>query len=182
MIKHAFVIGVTGLLGGQIVRTLVARNIEVSALVRSREKAAKMFGNLQIDFVEGDILQPESYRAGLKGCDALFHTAAFFRDALKGGKHWQTLYNTNVVGTKNLLQVAYEQGVRRVVHITGEIITTPFSFVATTSSIVWEGCTPIFVDICPDSLCIDADKIEAAITEKTQAILATQQRDRKSVV
>ena len=116
MIKHAFVTGATGLLGGQIVRALVARNIEVSALVRSREKAAKMFGNLKINFVEGDILQPESYRVGLKGCDALFHTAAFFRDALKGGKHWQTLYNTNVVGTKNLLQVAYEQGVRRVVH------------------------------------------------------------------
>ena len=57
--------------------------------------------------------------------------------------------------------------------ITGEIITTPFSFVATTSSIVWEGCTPAFVDICPESLCIDADKIEATITEKTQAILAT---------
>ncbi len=57
--------------------------------------------------------------------------------------------------------------------ITGEIITTPFSFVATTSSIVWEGCTPVFVDICSDSLCIDADKIEDAITEKTQAILAT---------
>lgn len=57
--------------------------------------------------------------------------------------------------------------------ITGEIITTPFSFVATTSSIVWEGCTPIFVDICLESLCIDVDKIEDAITEKTQAILAT---------
>ena len=57
--------------------------------------------------------------------------------------------------------------------ITGEIITTPFSFVATTSSIVWEGCAPVFVDICPESLCIDADKIEDAITEKTQAILAT---------
>ena len=57
--------------------------------------------------------------------------------------------------------------------ITGEIITTPFSFVATTSSIVWEGCTPVFMDICPESLCIDADKIEDAITEKTQAILAT---------
>lgn len=55
----------------------------------------------------------------------------------------------------------------------GEIITTPFSFVATTSSIVWEGCTPVFVDIDPDSLNIDADKIEAAITENTSAILAT---------
>ena len=55
----------------------------------------------------------------------------------------------------------------------GEIITTPFSFVATTSSIVWEGCKPVFVDINPESLNIDASKIEAAITENTSAILAT---------
>jgi len=55
----------------------------------------------------------------------------------------------------------------------GEIITTPFSYVATTSSIVWEGCTPIFVDIHPDYLTIDENKIEAAITKKTSAILAT---------
>jgi dTDP-4-amino-4,6-dideoxygalactose transaminase len=57
--------------------------------------------------------------------------------------------------------------------LTGEIITTPFSFVATTSSIVWEGCTPVFVDIDRKSLNIDASKIEAAITENTSAILAT---------
>ena len=55
----------------------------------------------------------------------------------------------------------------------GEIITTPFSFVATTSSIVWENCTPVFVDIDEASLNIDANKIEAAITENTSAILAT---------
>ncbi|MFG6687620.1 DegT/DnrJ/EryC1/StrS family aminotransferase [Mariniflexile sp. HNIBRBA6329] len=57
--------------------------------------------------------------------------------------------------------------------LTGEIITTPFSYVATTSSIVWEGCTPIFVDIHPEYLTIDETKIEAAITSKTSAILAT---------
>ena len=57
--------------------------------------------------------------------------------------------------------------------LSGEIITTPFSFVATTSSIVWEGCKPVFVDIDPKSLNINADLIEAAITEKTSAILAT---------
>ncbi len=57
--------------------------------------------------------------------------------------------------------------------IKGEVITTPFSFIATTSSIVWEGCTPVFVDIDPKSLCIDAQKIEAAVTENTTAILAT---------
>lgn len=55
----------------------------------------------------------------------------------------------------------------------GEIITTPFSFVATTSSIVWEGCSPVFVDIDKGSLNIDPTKIEAAITPKTSAILAT---------
>ncbi|GGH46051.1 aminotransferase DegT [Mangrovimonas yunxiaonensis] len=57
--------------------------------------------------------------------------------------------------------------------LTGEIITTPFSYVATTSSIIWEGCTPIFVDIHPEYLTIDETQIEAAITPKTTAILAT---------
>lgn len=55
----------------------------------------------------------------------------------------------------------------------GEIITTPFSYVATTSSIVWEKCKPVFVDIHPEFLTIDETKIETAITEKTTAILAT---------
>jgi len=55
----------------------------------------------------------------------------------------------------------------------GEIITTPFSYVATTASIVWENCTPVFVDIHPDYLTIDELKIEMAITSKTTAILAT---------
>ena len=55
----------------------------------------------------------------------------------------------------------------------GEVITTPFSYVATTSSIVWENCTPVFVDIDPEHLTIDDTKIEAAITPKTTAILAT---------
>lgn len=54
----------------------------------------------------------------------------------------------------------------------GEIITTPFSYVATTSAILWERCKPVYVDIEPDSFCIDADKIEAAITKDTKAILA----------
>mgnify|MGYP005994623181 CR=1 FL=1 len=55
----------------------------------------------------------------------------------------------------------------------GEVITTPFSYVATTSSIVWEKCTPVFVDIHQEYLTIDESKIEAAITNKTTAILAT---------
>lgn len=52
------------------------------------------------------------------------------------------------------------------------IITTPFTFVATTSAILWEKCSPIFVDIDPKTFSIDTNKIEQAITKDTEAILA----------
>lgn len=55
--------------------------------------------------------------------------------------------------------------------ITGEVITTPYSFVATTHSIWWNGCKPVFVDIEEGTCGIDPDKIEAAITPKTTAIM-----------
>ena len=55
--------------------------------------------------------------------------------------------------------------------ITGEVITTPYSFVATTHSIWWNGCKPVFVDIDPATGNLDPDKIEAAITPKTTAIM-----------
>jgi dTDP-4-amino-4,6-dideoxygalactose transaminase len=55
--------------------------------------------------------------------------------------------------------------------ITGEVITTPYSFVATTHSIWWNGCKPVFVDIDPATGNIDPDKIEAAITPRTTAIM-----------
>lgn len=61
----------------------------------------------------------------------------------------------------------------KALNLSGEIITTPFSYVATTSSIVWEGCIPVFADIDPERLTIDPTKIEALITDKTTAILAT---------
>mgnify|MGYP000011448706 CR=1 FL=1 len=79
------------------------------------------------------------------------------------------------LGVKNLLlvsngtlalQVAY-----RLLELEGEVITTPFSFVATTSSLVWEGLKPVFVDIDKDTFCIDYRKIEEKISEKTTAIL-----------
>lgn len=55
--------------------------------------------------------------------------------------------------------------------INGEVITTPYSFVATTHSIWWNGIKPVFVDIDPKTCNIDPDKIEAAITPKTTAIM-----------
>ena len=55
--------------------------------------------------------------------------------------------------------------------ITGEVITTPYSFVATTHSIWWNGCKPVFVDVDPATGNIDPEKIEAAITPRTTAIM-----------
>lgn len=55
----------------------------------------------------------------------------------------------------------------------GEIITTPYSYVATTTAILWENCDPVFVDIDEKTFAIDPDLIESAITEQTSAILAT---------
>lgn len=78
---------------------------------------------------------------------------------------------TNIIVTNNgtiPIQIAL-----KLLGLGGEIITTPFSYVATTSAIVWENCTPIFVDIHPEYLTIDEEKIESAITSKTTAILAT---------
>ena len=56
-------------------------------------------------------------------------------------------------------------------HITGEVITTPYSFVATSHSLWWNGIKPVFVDIDPMTGNLDPEKIEAAITSRTTAIM-----------
>jgi dTDP-4-amino-4,6-dideoxygalactose transaminase len=80
-------------------------------------------------------------------------------------------------GLENLLYVSNGtiaiQLAIKALNLSGEIITTPFSYVATTSCIVWENCKPVFVDINPLSLNIDPELIEAKITKQTTAILAT---------
>ncbi|MDQ2819207.1 MAG: DegT/DnrJ/EryC1/StrS family aminotransferase [Pseudomonadota bacterium] len=68
-------------------------------------------------------------------------------------------------GTLALMVALQAQG------ITGEVITTPYSFVATTHAITWNGLTPVFVDIDPVTFNLDPEKIEAAITPRTQAIM-----------
>lgn len=91
------------------------------------------------------------------------------RDLTERLKAYLDLPQLELVGNGTLaLQLAI-----KALGLSGEIITTPFSYVATTTSILWEGCEPIFVDIEPKTFCIDPGLIEAAITEKTSAILAT---------
>ncbi|MGN6179862.1 MAG: DegT/DnrJ/EryC1/StrS family aminotransferase [Mucilaginibacter sp.] len=112
-----------------------------------------------------------------------------FKDYVKG--IWQRQWLTNngplvnalelqlkeYLGLKHLLFVSNGtialQLAIKALDLSGEIITTPFSFVATTSAIIWQACKPVFVDIDQQTLNIDPSKIEAAITSKTSAILAT---------
>lgn len=61
----------------------------------------------------------------------------------------------------------------RALNVKGKIITTPFTYIATSSSIVWEHCQPVFCDILQDDFNIDPDKIEALIDSDTTAIIAT---------
>ena len=83
----------------------------------------------------------------------------------------------DILNVKNLLFVSNGtialQLAIKALDLKGEIITTPFSYVATTTSIICENCTPVFADIDPESFCINPQQIEKLITKDTSAILAT---------
>jgi len=78
-----------------------------------------------------------------------------------GVKHL-ALFSNGTLGLVTALQA---------LRITGEVITTPYSFVATAHSLLWNGIKPVFVDVRPDTLNLDPERIEAAITPQTTAIM-----------
>lgn len=112
----AFVTGATGLLGNNLVRELLAAGWQVRALARSPEKARRQLDGIEVEIVTGDVRNVSAFAGALRGVEVVFHTAAYFRDAYKGGRHWRDLYATNVEGTRDLLECAYRSGVRRFVH------------------------------------------------------------------
>lgn len=78
------------------------------------------------------------------------------------GVNYLSLFTNGTIALVTALQA---------LRITGEVITTPYSFVATAHSLLWNGIRPVFVDVAPNTLNIDPLKIEAAITPHTTAIL-----------
>jgi dTDP-4-amino-4,6-dideoxygalactose transaminase len=126
-------------------------------------------------------------------CETINVTKTYLPDRAKLDKYIDKIYSTawvtnngqlvkeltvrleEYLGVQNLLLVASGTLALQITYKTlgvgGQAITTPFSFVATTSSLVWEGIEPIFVDIDPETFCIDSSKIEEAITPKTTAIV-----------
>ena len=114
---RAFVTGATGLLGSNIVQALLDQGHRVRGLVRSKEKAQRVFPDATIEFVTGDMANVPGFTASLAGCDVLIHTAAYFREYYQPGDHTATLQKINVQGTVDLLIAAEKQGVKKAIHI-----------------------------------------------------------------
>ena len=114
---RAFVTGATGLLGNNLIQQLLSQGHEVRGLVRSREKAERVFPKCDVEFVIGDMSDVTSFAGSLKGCDVLFHTAAYFREYYQPGNHKTILEKINVQGTIDLLIAAEKNGLRKAIHI-----------------------------------------------------------------
>ena len=124
----------------------------------------------------------------------IYVTKSFMPPIKEYEKYLESIYSSGVLTNQGPLATEFEEkmcsflGVKDFQYVTngtialqlalsaldihaGEIITTPFSYVATTSSILWERCKPVFVDIEADNFTIDVNKIEEAITPETRAIM-----------
>ncbi len=114
----AFVTGSTGLLGNNLVRLLLEQGHQVKALVRSKEKAEKLFAGLPIEYVVGDMENVAAFAAEMQGCDVLFHTAAYFREYYQGhSDHWKKLENINIKGSIKILEEAEKLGVKKAIYV-----------------------------------------------------------------
>ncbi len=113
---RTFVTGSTGLLGNNLVRLLLRHGHEVQALARSRAKAERLLGDTGARIVVGDMNDVEAFAPELAGCEVLFHTAAYFREAFSPGDHWANLERLNVTNTLRLFEAAERQGVGKIIH------------------------------------------------------------------
>ena len=116
-----FVTGATGFVGHHVARELAAQGAELRLLVRKSSNLANLEG-IGWETSVGDLSEPDSIRPALDGCDAVFHVAADYRLWIPDPK---AMYRANVDGTRDLLRMAREAGVRRVVY-TSSVATMGF--------------------------------------------------------
>jgi dihydroflavonol-4-reductase len=118
---RVFITGATGFVGSHVARELSRRGAVLRILVRPTSPLTNLEG-LDGETVQGDLLQPETLRSGMAGCDAVMHVAADYR-------LWVTdpgsLYAVNVEGTRELLRIARENHIPRVVY-TSSVATMAF--------------------------------------------------------
>jgi dihydroflavonol-4-reductase len=116
-----FVTGATGFLGSHVARQLLAAGAELRLLMRPTSRLDNIT-DLPAERVVGDLRDAESLRKGMSDCEYVFHVAADYRLWARNG---QELYESNVDGTKNILQAARDSGVRRVIY-TSSVATMGF--------------------------------------------------------
>ncbi len=109
---RTFVTGGTGFIGGAVVRRLLQEGHEVRALVRPGSDTQQLDG-LPVERLEGDLRDPESLRRGACACDWVFHVAALYS---YWGHPWEDFYQTNVEGTRHVLEAARQEQVERIVY------------------------------------------------------------------
>ncbi|HYC00170.1 MAG TPA: NAD-dependent epimerase/dehydratase family protein [Candidatus Limnocylindrales bacterium] len=114
---RAFVTGATGLLGNNLVRALLAAGHPVTGLARDAAKAQALLADTGATIATGDMRDVAGFAAALAGCDVVFHTAAYFREAFGRGEHEAALERINHEGTLALLEAADRAGARAFVHV-----------------------------------------------------------------
>jgi dihydroflavonol-4-reductase len=132
-----FLTGATGFVGSHVARACAAAGAELRLLTRKTSNLAGLEG-LRATTVVGDLRQPEALRSALAGCDALVHVAADYRLWVRDPEE---MHAANVAGTRELLRLARESGVQRVVY-TSSVATMGFKREAT----IVDEATPVSVD------------------------------------
>ncbi len=107
-----FVTGATGFIGSHVAAQLRARGDEVVAIVRSPKKQS-LLPSLGVEVVVGDVIDRDSLRTPMRGVDGVFHIAGWYKIGVKDRR---TALATNVEGTRNVLSVMQELGIRRGVY------------------------------------------------------------------
>ncbi len=116
-----FLTGATGFIGHHVAKALAAEGAKLRLLVRKTSNLANLEG-IKGETHVGDLADPESLRPALEGCDAVVHVAADYRLWIRDP---QAMYRANVDGTRELLRLAREAGVKRVVY-TSSVATMHF--------------------------------------------------------
>jgi dihydroflavonol-4-reductase len=133
-----FLTGATGFVGGHVARELAARGASLRLLTRRTSSLVNLEGLSGADTVIGDLLEPESLRSAMRGCDAVLHVAADYRLWVRDP---DTMYRSNVEGTRALLRIAQEEEVPRFVY-TSSVATMGFKSDGT----IVDESTPVSLD------------------------------------
>ena len=118
---RVFITGATGFVGGHVARAYASEGATLRLLTRQTSRLDSLAG-IDAETVVGDLREPEKLRSALEGCDALVHVAADYRLWVRDPAQ---MYAANVDGTRELLNIAREVGVKRVVY-TSSVATMGF--------------------------------------------------------